>query len=164
MKVINMHSENSIESIQNAFSNGCPNGALLGWDANRFYESLTKLFYEFSISNETDFNYSYCNSYDIAVGNGEQGENFVITVKISFIIDAYRMQLTEYSKDKKSGKVIDFEDLNEGTRFAENVRSFFEDRGFTEVADEELTHIVENVHLELADLATVGKCLFDDYE
>ena len=67
-------------------------------------------------------------------------------------------------KTKKSGKVIDFEDLNEGTRFAENVRSFFEDRGFTGVADEELTHIVENVHLELADLATVGKCLFDDYE
>jgi len=159
-----MSSEISIENIQNAFSDGCPNGSLLGWDANRFYEPLVKIFNGLSVSNETDFNYSYCNSYDIALSTGTQGEIFIVTIKVSFIIDAYRMQLTEYSKDKKAGRVIEFEGLSDSLYFVDNVRSFFADRGFIEIADEALNNKIEDVQLELADVATVGKCLFDDYE
>lgn len=153
-----------IGDIQRKFSNGCPNGFLLEWDANRFFQDLLSLFLGFKVTNDTDFNYSYCNSFDIELGKNNEGKIFVLTLKISFIIDAYTVHITRYSSNQRAGNVISIEGCLEYSGAVEKVRSFMEAQGFIEVQDDDMAHFVENVELELAERATVGKCLFDDFE
>ena len=153
-----------VENIQRKFSNGCPNGFLLGWDVNRFFKSLLSLFVGFKVINDTDFNYSYCNSYDIELGTGEDGKMFILTLKASFIADTYTIHVTKYSKNKRSGKVIHIEEYREYAGEVVKARSFMEEQGFIEILDDDMELFVENVDLELAERATVGKCLFDDFE
>lgn len=153
-----------IRDIQRKFSNGCPNGYLLGWDVNRFFKPLLSLFAGFRVINETDFNYSYCNSYDIELGIGEDEKIYFLTLKASFIADIYTVHVTGYSKNKRRGKVVDVMKFPEYEKQIERARSFMNGQGFMEILDEDMELVVESVDLELAEHATLGKCLFDDFE
>lgn len=153
-----------LEDIQKKFSNGCPNGFLLGWDVNRFFQSIQSLFAGFKVTNDTSFDYSYCNSYVIELGKNADEEIFVLTLKISFIIDAYTLHLTRYSSNKRTGKVISFESFSEYSMVVEKVKCFMEEQGFIEIQHNDMECLVNNVELELSEQATLGKCLFDDFE
>ena len=154
--------DNLISEIKEKFRTSCPNGMLLQWDRNRFYSSFSSLFIEYNIKNQTDFNYSYCNSFDIEMlSRGDAGEFYRIALKISFIVDAYTVYLIQYSKNKKKGKVICEKNI-EAQLCIEKIKHFMEKKGFQEINDE-FDIVVPDVKLELAEIATVGKCLFDDF-
>jgi len=154
---------NLISDIQNKFSEGCPNGFLLEWDVNRFFHALLSLFDGYKVINDTDFNYSYCNSYDVELGEDENNDVFILTLKASFISDAYTIHITRYSSDRRNGVVIPYENCLEYESEIAKVKGFIENEGFVEVQSNEMDVVVENVELELAGPATVGKCLFDDF-
>lgn len=151
-----------VADIQKMFFDGCPNGFLLKWDVNRFFQSLVSLFAGFKVINETDFNYSYCNSYEIELA--ENGEIFILTLKASFIADAYTVHLTKYSSNRRRGIVVPYEEYPEYAEEIKKSKAFFKENNFVEVENDEIDSFVENIDLELADRATVGKCLFDDFE
>ncbi|NOT12099.1 MAG: hypothetical protein HOP23_09760 [Methylococcaceae bacterium] len=140
-----------------------PNGDLLGWDRNRFYEPLQLLLNEYAVINQTDFNYSYCNSFDINMNTkGNFGEIYKITLKISFILDMFTIHLTKYSKDKKMGKVVSQDTIPEAKFVCDKLRYYLSQINFEELY-EDIDVEIPGIQLELAQKATVGKCLFDDF-
>ncbi len=153
-----------IIDIQKKFSNGCPNALLLGWDRNRFFQIFLSLFVGFKVINETDFNYSYCNSYEIELGKNVCDEIFILTLKVSFIVDAYTIHVTKYSSNRRTGVVIPYEECLEYVDEIGKAKTFLEGKEFIEIQDNEMDIFLENIDLELAEKATVGKCLFDDFE
>lgn len=154
-----------VSEIQRKFRNSCPSGMLLGWDKNRFYDLLLSLFVEYNVQNQTDFNYSYCNSFDIEMRTRRpSGQLCKVTLKISFIVDAYIVYHTALSKGKKRKKVIPCERISEAQLHIEKIKQFMEQKGFQEIMDDEYDIIVPSVELELAEIATIGRCLFDDLE
>lgn len=153
-----------ISEIQRKFKNSSPSGMVLGWDRNRFYDLLLPLFVGYNIKNQTDFNYSYCNSFDIEMHTRRSFGRFCrVTLQISFIVDAYIVYHTAHSKGKKRGKGIPSERISEAQLHIEKIKQFMKQKGFQEINDEFDT-IVPNVELELAEIATIGKCLFDDFQ
>ncbi|MCL7422221.1 MAG: hypothetical protein M8364_15085 [Methylobacter sp.] len=151
-----------ISEIQSKFTPSCPNGMLLGWDRNRFYDLISSLFVGYKVINQTDFNYSYCNSFDIEIGRSPIGQIYVLTIKISFIVDAYTVHVTEYSRDRNRAKLVQGEEVPETKHKIEKIKRLMEQKGFQEINDE-FNDIVSGVELELAEEATIGKCLFDDF-
>lgn len=153
-----------IKDIQRSFSSGCPNGMLLGWDPDRFAEPIGAIFESLEVSNNTDFNYSYCNSYEISLSPERKKNCIVITLKISFISNVYLAQAAAYSADRRSGRAVNVAEQLEFFQELEKARLFLASQGFLEVPEEILNMIVEGVELELSPLATIEKCLFDDFE
>ena len=153
-----------LESIKKAFSNGCPNGFLLGWDEKRFFERLSALLSGTKVINNTDFNYSYCNSFEVLLDELEEKEHFVLTVKVSFVADFFCVYLTKYTRNKRNGEVVDVSQSEDFSELFGKVESFFAGEGFRMLNDNEMNNVVDGVDLELAEDATVAKCLFDDFE
>jgi hypothetical protein len=152
-----------ISEIQRKFRHSCPSSMVLGWDRNRFYDLLLSLFVGYKVKNQTDFNYSYCNSFDIEMHLKRPSGRFCrVTLQISFIVDAYIVYHTAHSKGKKRGKGIPSERISEAQLHIEKIKQFMEQKGFQEIVDE-FDIIVPDVELELAEIATIGKCLFDDF-
>ncbi|MCW8127426.1 hypothetical protein [Microbulbifer halophilus] len=152
-----------VENIRRKFSKGCPSGIMIGWDVSRFFSALKSVFKGYTVLNQTDFNYSYCNTYDVNLGNNASGHYFVLTIKVSYIYDAFTMHITRYIS-RRSGEVVTFDQCNEYKELVEKVRSFLADKAFREIQSDEMDVEVEGVELELAEVPTVGKCLFDDFE
>src|SRR5688500_18859647 len=94
-----------IQEVRNAFQFGPPNGLELNWDASRFFSSLESLCSSCKVLNSTDFNYSYCNTFDIEPENMGVDCRYVLTAKFSFVAPAYSVHVTKYSLDKKAGCV-----------------------------------------------------------
>jgi len=159
-----MENDELIDEIKKMYLDGRPNGFLLEWDVNRFFEELVLLFIDHKVSNDTDFNYSFCNSYNIALGNTSDNEKYVLTVKASFIADSYIVHITRYSKSKRNGKVVSIEECQEYASELALVREFMTKKGFVETPRNMIDLHVDGIELELAELATLGKCLYDDYE
>jgi hypothetical protein len=158
-----MTTDEIISEIQRKFKSSCPSGILLRWDRNRFYDSLVPLLAGYKVKNQTDYNYSYCNTFDIELNTiGSSGQRYKITLKTSFIVDGYAIHLTEYSNNRKQGKVIPVESVHEALFVIEKIKAFIEQRGFQKI-DNEFNTAVPGVDLELAEIATIGKCLFDDF-
>lgn len=152
-----------IREAQVRYSKGCPNGILLRWETDRFYQDLVEIFSDYKVSNETDFNYSYCNSYDVFLGKDEKSRSWILTIKASFICDAFTLHITRY-KNPRGGDVVPIHQCGEFASAVVKVRNFFNDKGFREIDTFEMDVEIEGVNLELAKVATVGKCLFDDFE
>lgn len=152
-----------IREVQVRYSEGCPNGILLRWDIDRFYQDLLKIFSDYKVSNETDFNYSYCNSYDVFLRKDEKSRSWVLTIKASFIYDAFTLHITRY-KSSRGGDVVPLHQCAEFASAITRARSFFSAKGFREINASEMGIEIKGVNLELAKVATVGKCLFDDFE
>jgi len=153
-----------IADIEKAFSEGPPNGFLLGWQRDRFFPSLQSSFRDCAVTNDTDYNYSYCNSFEIEPDPSGKEGNLVITLKMSHVADVYSVHVTKYSRDKRRGNVVPCGVDPIVSELCERVHQFAADKGFQEI-DERLTDMkIPGVDLELAEEATVGKCLFDDFE
>lgn len=107
--------------------------------------------------------YSYCNSFDIEMlSRKHSGHLCKVTLKISFIVDAYLVYHTAHSKAKKSDKESSSTRFSEAQLHIGKIKQFMEQKGFQEI-DDEFDTIVPDVELELAEIATIGKCLFDDF-
>lgn len=158
-----MNAVQIVSKIREAFSQGVPNGFLLDWDRERFYSSLVREFKGCRVINDTDFNYSFCNTYELD-GLGSSKEDYVITIKISFVADAYTVYVTKYWDSRRKGKVVPDELVPEIGCSVSDVKIFFKKMGFEEVDGEMMDVEIPDVQLELAETATIGKCLFDDFE
>lgn len=153
-----------IREIRTVFSDSNPNGILLGWDRTRFESELAEICSGFDLVNETDFNYSNCNTYIVEAKNENHEFRETVTFKASYILDIYSIHLTRLSADGRHGNVIPILDCPELVPIVERIRQFIEKLGFQEICQDVSNMVVEGLSLELAEKATVDKCLFDDYE
>ena len=150
--------------VQNTFGHSYRNVNKLNWDRNRFFQSVVKHCRGCKIANSTDFNYSFCNTFEVEPKIQPDEHSYVLTFKTSFVADVYSLHVTQYSKDRKAGKVVAEDELPTLVPIIATVRQFAADAGFQEMNGGDHDIIVEGVSLELSDVATLGKCLFDDFE
>jgi len=153
-----------IKLIQELFKDEIPNGLKLGWDRVRYSSTVKNICTNYEIKNCTDFNYSFCNTYEVLVLKGLNSFDYTLTIKISFIIDAYIIYLSRYSKKNMNGGLVDLNKCPKAQRLYENSKHYFTQLGFHEIDDSIVNEQVSGVKLELADNVTIEKCLFDDYE
>lgn len=153
-----------INTVREKFSNGVPNGWLLNWDSERFSKELKELSNEFEFINSTSFDYAFCNSYNLFFPS-QASENYeMATIEISFIVDAYQIFWTEYFDYGKRGKVIPATTSKKSKAVEIRIRSFLNEKGFTDCLLDWSEINIQNIQLELSEKATLGKCLFVDYE
>ncbi len=153
-----------IELIQEVFDQSTPNGVLLGWNENRFMEPISRICSGTKLVNNTDFNYSNCNSFDIELDPSYDEHLCRITFKASFVADAYSLHVTRYAKDQRSGKVVPEDECEQLVLVIERLRKFADQKELREISCLEHDMVVAGVSLELSKVATIGKCLFDDFE
>lgn len=156
--------EQILLEVKSAFKVAPPNGDILGWDRERYYKDFARLAEICKVSNDTDFNYSFCNSYNAEFKTNKDSYIYVVTVKISFITNVYSIHVTQYSRDKKSGKVVSVYPHLELTLLIKKITSYLLGKGFMALKAEWADLKVNGVSLELSEEATLGKCLFDDFE
>jgi len=154
-----------ISQVKMLFTGGRPNGMLLQWDIDRFFAELKAVCNSHRVKNISDFNYAYCNTYIVMPPQPLESKRiFEATISFSFICNAYSLHWTSYSPDKRRGKVVPETVLPKSLENPTGMlRKFAEDNGFKEIECEWMDIQVEGVELELADVATLGKCLFDDF-
>ena len=152
-----------IEKIHLKYSDSYPNGIQAGWDMNRFFKALILIFSGYKLTNQTDFNYSFCNSYDVVLDKNTDGSSSMLTIKVSYICDVFSLHMTRHGNRRKT-QFVPLNSCNEFKNKAELARAFLIDKGFREIQPEEMDVEIDGIELELAEIATVGKCLFDDFE
>jgi hypothetical protein len=155
-----------LANVNEAFKNGVPNGSLLGWDYERFWQNLIKLTEIGEVLNVTDFNYGFCNTYFYYYPSKKIKCYEMATFEISFVSDVFQIYWTKYSDYGKSGNVIESPENDESKEWEKRVRNFIQQKGFEECLTEWYNLPIEGVELELSgkDQVTLGKCLFVDYE
>jgi hypothetical protein len=82
--------------ISEQFQEGPPNGWLLGWPRDRFFPQLAEAVAPERVENQTSFDYSFCNRYEVRV-DGLAGNVAVLTIRISFVADAFSLHWTKYN-------------------------------------------------------------------
>jgi hypothetical protein len=160
-----LNSEVLITKLKKQFNSKCtPNGILLNWDRNRFYNELKSLLIDHDILNQTDFNYSFCNSFDIKINASENPiETYKLTLKISFILDFFTTHLTKYVNYGRVGNVVSIDSVYEAKIVCDKLKNYLSEIGYEELSVDAIDTEVPDVQLELAQKATIGKCLFDDF-
>lgn len=153
--------ERILTQVKTAFAKSPPSGFLLQWDRSRFFQELAQAFPEYKVTNHTDFNYSFCNSYEIEPPPIISNRVHVVTLKMSFIADAFSLHVTEYTVDRRRGRVVSEQTCQAAIDIA---RAFARERRFVEIARKDDGLRIDGVSLELSEVATLGKCLFDDFE
>lgn len=153
-----------ISTVKSKFGDGCPNGFLLEWDANRFYSSIIEICRKCKVINQTDFNYAYCNTYVIRPGTKTGNFIYELTLNISFIVDAFSFHWTRYTPNLKKGGVISTNEIEVEYDPTDSLIEFLEKNQYQEVQPDWFDLNIDDVQLELAEEATLGKCLFHDYE
>lgn len=155
--------KNWVHVIQVFFSNDKSDGISLSWDRRRFFDNFEKSLAPYEVINNTDFNYSYCNSFDLRVPETIIEGSYIITLKLSFVVNAFVLFVTWYSPDFRRGRVVSVDDLPQLSKLYEKVRHFAVANGFDEVPDSWLEIPIENVQLQLASVPNLDNCLFDDF-
>lgn len=153
-----------LSAIRERFHEGPPNGWLLGWDQCRFMSEIVGASAGAIVTNYTSFDYSFCNTYEVTPGEHHECHD-ALTVRISFIVDAFALHWTCTPCKESSARVVATPHTPLALRIEAQIRQALETRGFEAVPAPEHDRPVPGVALELAgDRATLGKCLFDDYE
>ncbi|MCP4458042.1 MAG: hypothetical protein GY816_08470 [Cytophagales bacterium] len=152
--------------VKQKFSQGPPNGWLLGWDEERFFPDFIKIAHPFLSINLTSFDYSFCNKFHVRSDTNEIGQYLALTVCLSFIVDAYSIHWTFYDYKGRTGKVVPSPCKEPESILEYRIREFLAKQGFVEIPDNWYNAKVEGVHLDLSDDEHVilGKCLFDDFD
>ena len=154
-----------IQKIKEVFHDGVPNGWLLQWDSDRYSNELKDLALDLEFSNGTSFDYAFCNTYYLYHPSQETENYEMATIDISFVVNAYQVFWTQYSNHGKTGKVISSPSSEKSQIIEKKIRLFLEKNGFTECLVEWSEIKIKGIKLELSDEeATLGKCLFIDYE
>lgn len=154
--------EKWIASIQDQFADGSPNGTELGWDPHRFELQIRDFAKPFKYYNRTAFDYKYCNSYQVAVNRPEE-DRWLLMVQISFVVDGYILWWTHY-KPTGDTEVSQIHPDAAIQALPENIRSYLNGQGFTEVPMDWYRTKLADIKLELSapDTVTLGKCLFEE--
>ncbi len=155
-----------IAEIRRQFQTAPPSGWELHWDADRFYDDLKEILGgNYKLCNCTNFDYSFCNSYELTVENKNGNEKWILAIKVSFIVDAYSLHWTYYPRNKQAYVLMDQKDA-QLQNIEDKIVSFLGSKGFSDVSHKVYNMKLEDVSLELSDPdeVTVGKCLFDDFE
>ena len=153
-----------ISIVKNKFGDGCPNGFLLEWDVNRYHSSIKEICRNCKVTNQTDFNYAYCNTYEIRPETRNTKFIYELTLNISFIVDAFSLHWTKYTTNLKKGGVISSNEIEVEYDPTDGLIKFLEKNEYQEVKSDWFEINIDDVQLELAEKATLGKCLFHDYE
>lgn len=154
-----------IKDIQMAFKDGVPNGILLGWDEDRFYQDLLILTQRGEIVNRTDFNYSFCNTYYYHHSNKHSKTQEKATLQISFVSNVFQIYWDKSLKHSSSmARRIKEPENNESKEWEKAVKGFMKQRGFEEFLIDWYNLPIDGIELELSekDEVTVGKCLFEE--
>lgn len=155
--------ESWISTIALVHEKGRPNGKLLNWNPDRYFDDLKVKCVGCKIENITDFNYSYCNTYQVVPETTSDKYNYVLVLKISYVVNACCIYWVRYSKDFRRGEVISC-GIDVCINPEEILINFMRTEGFHEIESAWMNIPVIGVKLELAEVATLEKCLFDDYE
>ena len=148
-----------IDKVKEAFANGVPPGYLLNWEEDRFFSEISQIVTPMRVVNETDFNYAFCNRYSIYDTNRE----YYFGLWISFIADVYslsqfkRISNTQVSEVGKSESCCLSEKKDE-------IKQFLTNKNFIAFPESWDKVVVPGIKLELSDVVTLDRCLFEDYE
>ena len=145
-----------INKVKTTFAQGIPSGFLLHWDKERFHAEISEIVQPMRIQNETDFNYAFCNRYSIYDTDSEH----YIGLWISFVTDVYSLSLL------KKNRISNIESapkpyLHE--KF-EEIQQFLTSKNFSAFPASWDDVIVPDISLALSEVATLNKCLFEDYD
>lgn len=156
--------DNWISEVKLAFQHERPNGNILNWDSDRYFFNIKDKCIGCEIQNLTDFNYSYCNTYQVIPETNSSKYSYVLVIKISYIVHAYSIYWVRYSKNLERGSVIGSEQLDVSNNPETKILDFMHKNNFYELKNEWSEIPISNVELELSEVATLEKCLFDDFE
>jgi hypothetical protein len=152
------------EEVQRRFKSGIPNGWLLGWNPLRFHKELAVLLKEGEFENVTSFDYDFCNTYNFRLAAALR-EYEMLTLQISFIVDAYSLHWARYRDGGRLGEFIRRPESRSSLTLEVDVRAFLEKRGIRECDDECYNTKMVGIRTELGGSDPIlGKCLFADYE
>ena len=151
--------------VRSRFADGPPNGWLERWDVDRFSEELKALARPDRLSNLTSFDDAFGNTYKVAIEPGRTGSTLSLTIKISFIADAFCLYWQSTGRNGTPRRLAPGEPDGAGRPLEERIRAFFARRAFVEVSAAEFGRPIEVVATELgeSDRVTLGQCLFDDH-
>lgn len=153
-----------IEATRKAFERGVPNGWLLGWDRSRFGEELAVYSRPWPCFNATSFDYARCNRYEIECRGDEGGRFAVLSVLVSFVVDAYVMYWTVHEEGRARVCQAPQEPWVP-SGIVGSMKGFLESSGFQEMSGATYAMPMDNIALELSDPddVTLGKCCFEDF-
>lgn len=155
-----------ITRIRTLFGPEPPSGWLLGWNDERYFDDFAALLKSYGeLVNETSFDYSFCNSYVLYVGDRSNESFESLTISLSFVADAFQLIWSGYRSFGRKGSVFNSQsDFH--IEIENRCRGFAQKLGFIECSPEVFNMPIKGVRLELSgkENVTVGKCLFDDFD
>lgn len=154
--------ESWIAEITNQFNPTPPNGFALDWDSDRYFAALKKLCVGCTVLNCTDFNYAYCNTFRITPKSINREYVYDLTLNISFIVNGYSLHWTKSKQGSRAPTPIKEEHIKVKMNPAPVLRQYMDKNSFIEVDGSWFDLPIKGVQLELAEIATLGKCLFHD--
>lgn len=153
------------QKVQSAFQDGPPNGWLLGWPADRFFDRIRAASpLDHEVVNDSSFDYAFCNSFRVRPRD-HKGSHRELIVKISFIADVFCLYWIGHSQAGKVSPVAEAPEGSDDHRFERRLATMLAEQGFDEFPAEWYETPLDGIELELAgeDGATLDKCLFDDF-
>src|SRR5262245_40389019 len=94
-----------VRAVHHRFQDGPPNGWLLGWDEMRHFALIRAAAAPHQVSNQTSFDYGFCNWFDIRIDSDDDERYWTLTIKLSFITPTYCLFWTRY-ENPTQGAVI----------------------------------------------------------
>lgn len=155
-----------VDAVRKAFSPRPPNGWLLGWDRERYFREFVRASAPARATNHTSFDYAFCNHFEADLRDSGDAEYLTFTVRISFIADVYSIHWTTYGDGGKVGHVVPTPTTEAAVELHKRIDQWLQTTTLAPLPDEWFELQVSGVQLELAGVigATLGKCLFEDYE
>jgi hypothetical protein len=155
-----------VEAVQKAFSPLPPNGWLLAWNCERYFREFARAAAPARATNHTSFDYAFCNHFEAELRGSGDAEHLTLTVRISFIADVYSIHWTTYRDGGKVGHVVPRPVTDSSVDLQKRIEQWLGTTALARLPDEWFELQLSEVQLELAGVtgATLGKCLFEDYE
>ena len=61
------------QKVFDAFERGIPNGWILHWDENRFFDQISEIVRPYPLINYTTFDYAFCNRFEMDCRGDRKG-------------------------------------------------------------------------------------------
>jgi len=148
-----------INKVKITFAQGTPSGILLHWDEKRFLAEISEIVQPMQAQNETDFNYAFCNRYSI---DDNSDQEHYIGLWISCIADVFSLSPIRRINNKTSN--IENSPKPYLHEKLEEIQQFFTNKNFFIFPESWDKIVIPEITLELSKVATLGKCLFEDFE
>lgn len=161
--MIDLTREDLESRVREAFSDGPPNGWLLGWAEDRGFREFAQVVAPHKAANNTSFDYAFCNHFDVRMAL-DDAKYAVLTVLTSFVADVFSMHWTLYGPGGRGGQVVN--DVPRGRALEATVQDWLAGRGFVSLPDRLGDVVLDGLELELSgeENVTLAKCVFQDFE